>query len=101
MKLAFLVYRHNTTALLSPVLKGVQAIISQACCILNTIYSKHTTLVMQLVFSEFTTLTHLVVRFFVCSIVISSDRRESRNLSDRFLHSLRSVEMTEYYSPRK
>jgi len=59
MKLAFLVYRHNAAALLTSVLKGVQAIICQACRILNTIYAKHTTLMMQLVIPEFVTLTHL------------------------------------------
>ena len=59
MELSVRRHRHNAAALLSSVLKGVQAIICQACSILNTIYAKHTTLVMQLVVSEFTTLTHL------------------------------------------
>ena len=60
MELSVRGHRHNAASLLSSVLKGVQAIISQACCILNTIYAKHTTLVMQLVIPEFVTLTHTI-----------------------------------------
>ena len=43
---------YDTAALLSSMLKGVQAIICKACSILNSVYTKHTTLVMQLVVSE-------------------------------------------------
>ena len=43
---------YDTATLLSSVLKGVQAVISKACSILNTIYTKHTTLVVKLVVSE-------------------------------------------------
>ena len=52
---------NDSTSLLSPVLEGVQAIIGQACSILYTIYSKYTTLVMQLIVSKtiITTLTHI------------------------------------------
>ena len=94
----FSVNSHDTATLLTTMLKGVQAIISKACSILNTIDSKHTTLVVKLVIPIIVfTLTHC------CSFfnVIPSDRRESRNLSYRFLHSLRSVEMTVCYSPLK
>ena len=65
MKLSVRRHRHNSAALLTSVLKGVQAIICQACSILNTIYAKHTTLMMQLVISKFTTLTHLMICFFI------------------------------------
>ena len=54
---------HDTAALLSSVLKSVQAIVSQTCSIFHTIDSKHTTLVMRLVIPIifFHTLTHLIL----------------------------------------
>ena len=49
----------DSTTLLSSVLKGMQTIICQTCSIFNTIYSKHTTFVMQLIISiTIITLTH-------------------------------------------
>ena len=60
MKLSVRSYRYDTAALLTPVLKGMQAIIRKTCSILNTINTKHTTLVMQLVIpiTIIITLTH-------------------------------------------
>ena len=67
MKVSRGVNSHDTATLLSTMLKGVQAIVSQACCILNTIDSKHTTLMVQLVIPIIVfTLTHC------CSFFISS-----------------------------
>ena len=62
MELAVRCNRHNAAALLTSVLKRMQAIISKACSILNTIDSKYTTLVMQLIVSItiITTLTHFL-----------------------------------------
>jgi hypothetical protein len=51
MKITMRIDSHYTTTLLTSVLKGVQAIISKACSILNTIYSKHTTLMVEFVIS--------------------------------------------------
>jgi hypothetical protein len=42
-------YCYNAASLLASVLKCMQTIVSKACCILNTIDSKNTTLVMELV----------------------------------------------------
>ena len=64
MKLTFCVNCHDTATLLTSVLKGVQAVISHACSILNTVDSKHTTLVVKFVIPIIIfTLTHFVVRF--------------------------------------
>jgi hypothetical protein len=49
MEYSIAVNSHDTATLLTSVLKGVQAIISQACSVLYTINSKHTTLMVQLV----------------------------------------------------
>jgi hypothetical protein len=49
MKRAVRSYCYNTASLLASVLKRMQAIISKACCILNTIDSKNTTFVVELV----------------------------------------------------
>ena len=51
MKCTIIVDGHDSAALLTSMLKGVQAIVSKACSILNTIYSNYTTFVMQLVIS--------------------------------------------------
>ena len=56
---------HDTTTLLTSVLKGVQAIISKACSILNTVDSKHATLMVELVIPVFVTITHFAVRFTI------------------------------------
>jgi len=40
---------HYTASLLTSVLEGMQAIICKTCSILNTIDTKHTTLVVRLV----------------------------------------------------
>jgi hypothetical protein len=42
-------YCYNAASLLASVLKCMQAIISKACCILYTIDSKNTTLVVELI----------------------------------------------------
>ena len=61
MKFTFCVNCHDTAALLTSVLKGVQAVISKACSILNTVDSKYTTLVVELVIPIIViTLTHLL-----------------------------------------
>ena len=65
MKFTCCVNCHDTAALLTSVLKGVQAVISKACSILNTVDSKYTTLVVELVISVFVTITHFVVRFII------------------------------------
>jgi hypothetical protein len=57
------VYGYDSTSLLTSVLKSMQAIISKACSIINTIDSKYTTLVMKLVFSIFT-ITHIIYILF-------------------------------------
>ena len=49
MKLTVRSHRHDAAALLTPVLKGVQAIVSKTCSILNTIDSKNATFVVELV----------------------------------------------------
>jgi hypothetical protein len=42
-------YCYNAASLLASVLKGMQTIVSKACCIIYTIDSKNTTLVVELV----------------------------------------------------
>jgi hypothetical protein len=51
MKLTFRVNSHDTASLLASVLQRVQAIICKTSSILNTIYSKHTTLMVEFVIS--------------------------------------------------
>ena len=61
VEISISVNSHDTATLLSSVLKGVQAVVSQACSILNTVDSKNTTLVMKLVIPiNVITLTHFV-----------------------------------------
>ena len=58
MKLAvFGVHGHDAAALLASVLKGVQAVICEACSVFNSVDSKDATFVVELVVSVFT-LTH-------------------------------------------
>ena len=65
MEGSFVVNGHDTATLLTSVLKGVQAIISKACSILNTVDSKHATLMVELVIPVFVTITHFAVRFTI------------------------------------
>jgi hypothetical protein len=51
-------YGNDTATLLTSVLKSMQAIISKACSIINTIDSKNATFVVELVIPVFITLTH-------------------------------------------
>ena len=60
MEYAFIINSRYTATLLSSVLKSMQAVISEACSILYTVDSKHTTLVMQLVIHYFLTITHTI-----------------------------------------
>ena len=65
MELTCWAYGHDSATLLASVLKRMQAIISKACCIFNSIYSKDATFVVELVISVFVTITHFVVRFII------------------------------------
>ena len=56
----FIIYGHDAATLLSSVLKGVQAVVSQACSILNTVDSKHSTLMVELIIPVFVTIAHFV-----------------------------------------
>ena len=58
MKLSVRSHRHDAATLLTPMLKRMQAIISKACSIFNTIDSKNATFVVELVIPMITTLTH-------------------------------------------
>ena len=59
MKLAvFGVHGHDAAALLASVLKGVQAVVCEACSVFNSIYSENSTFVMEFVVSVFT-ITHI------------------------------------------
>ena len=58
VKFTFGVNGYDSATLLTSVLKGVQAIVSQACSILDTVDSKHTTFVVEFVVSIFFTITH-------------------------------------------
>ena len=64
MKTAVWTYSNDTAALLTSVLKSMQAIISKACSIINTIDSKNTALVVELVISVFITITHFFVLYY-------------------------------------
>ena len=58
MELTCWAYSHDSATLLASVLKSMQAIISKACSIINTIDSKNATFVVELVIPVFITLTH-------------------------------------------
>jgi hypothetical protein len=49
---AIIIYGNDTAALLTSMLKRMQAIVSKACCIFNTIYTYYSTLMVKLVISE-------------------------------------------------
>ena len=59
MELACRTYGNDTTALLATVLKGVKAVVCEACSVFNSIYSENSTFVVEFVVSEIT-LTHFV-----------------------------------------
>ena len=59
MELACRTYGNDTTALLATVLKGVQAVVCEACSVFNSIYSENSTFVVEFVVSVIT-LTHFV-----------------------------------------
>jgi len=60
MENALRIYCNDAASLLSPVLKSMQAIVSKACSIFNTIYSENATLMVKFVVSVITTLTHFL-----------------------------------------
>ena len=64
MKNTFRINCRNTTALLSAMLKSVQAIICKACSIFYAIYSKYTAFVVQLIVSIFTITHFLKIKIF-------------------------------------
>ena len=60
MEDAVYIYGNDTAALLASMLKRMQAIVSKACCIFNSIDSKYTTLMVELIISIIIALTHFV-----------------------------------------
>ena len=63
VKLTIISDSNNTASLLTSVLESMQTIIRKTCCIIYTIDSKNTTLMVKLVIPEFiVTLTHF--RFY-------------------------------------
>ena len=60
MEDAVCIYGNDTAALLASMLKRMQAIVSKACCIFNSIDSKYTTLMVELIISIIIALTHFV-----------------------------------------
>ena len=85
VKISIRAYSNYTATLLTSVLKSMQAIISQACCIFNSIYSKDATFVVELVISVFVTITHFI-RVFYCQLF--SAEICYRIIKERLLQSL-------------